>query len=215
MDRLRTKVGGAAIRDSATRLKWTTRDSAARRLGPHPCRGPKAVQAAASRARRGLSLINSSVPRRLKFLGELLDNAYESTQKLVACLCLLKQQNGCSCPLCLWAQDVCLGLKMCSLCSLCCVVLALCLAWPCQVRLTPSDPMNYLIAKSPNRRGAHFDQIANREALPRYSAQLRQPWLLQTPCSVCVSSFLDAIRWFNFIKIKIGSAQKFSSSINF
>ena len=67
-------------------------------------------------------------------------------------------------------------MKMCSLCRLCCVAQALCPAWPGQVRLTPADPRNYQIAESPNSRGAHFDRIANREALPRDSAQFRQPW---------------------------------------
>ena len=68
-------------------------------------------------------------------------------------------------------------MKMCSLCRLCCIVIApaLCPAWPGPVRLTPSDPRNYLIAESPNRQGAHFDEIANREALPRDSAQFDQP----------------------------------------
>ena len=50
-------------------------------------------------------------------------------------------------------------------------------AWPGPVRLTPSNPRNYRIAESPNRRGAHFDRIANREALPRDSARFGQPWV--------------------------------------
>ena len=68
--------------------------------------------------------------------------------------------------------------EMCSLCRLCGIAPALSPAWPGQadVRLTPSSPRNYRIAKSPNRRGANiesiFDRIANREALPRDSAQL-------------------------------------------
>ena len=66
-------------------------------------------------------------------------------------------------------------MKMCSLCRLCGVDRALCPAWPGQVRLTPSDPRNYRIAESPNRRGAHFDRIANREALPNDSARFDQP----------------------------------------
>ena len=43
------------------------------------------------------------------------------------------------------------------------------------VRLIPSNPRNYRIAESPNRRGAHFDRIANREALLRDSARFGQP----------------------------------------
>ena len=61
-------------------------------------------------------------------------------------------------------------MKMCSLCHLCCVALELCPAWPGQVRLTPAGPRNNRITESPNRRGGHFDRIANREALPRDSA---------------------------------------------
>ena len=61
-------------------------------------------------------------------------------------------------------------MKMCSLCRLCCVAPALCPA---------SDPRNYRIAESPNRRGAHFDRIANREALPRDSARFDQPCQIQ------------------------------------
>ena len=48
---------------------------------------------------------------------------------------------------------------------------------PGLVRLTPFNSRNYRIAESPNRRGAHFDRIANREALPRDSARFGQPWL--------------------------------------
>ena len=66
-------------------------------------------------------------------------------------------------------------MKMCSLCRLCGIALALCLAWAGPVRLTPSDPRNYRIAESPNRRGANFDRIANREALLRDSARFGQP----------------------------------------
>ena len=58
-------------------------------------------------------------------------------------------------------------MKMCSLCRLCGVALALCQS---------SDPRNNRIAQSPNRLGAHFDRIANREALPRDWARFRQPW---------------------------------------
>ena len=67
-------------------------------------------------------------------------------------------------------------MKMCSLCLLCGVALALCPAWPGPVRLTTADPRNYGIAESPNRRVAHFDRIANRQALPRDSARFDQPW---------------------------------------
>ena len=67
-------------------------------------------------------------------------------------------------------------MKMCSLCRLCGVAPALCPAWPGPVRLTPSNPRNYRIAESPNRRGARFDRIANREALPRDSARFDQTW---------------------------------------
>ena len=69
--------------------------------------------------------------------------------------------------------------EMCSLCRLCCVPPALCPAWPGPVRLTPSNPRNYRIAESPNRRGAHFDRITNREALARDSARFGQPCILQ------------------------------------
>ena len=100
---------------------------------------------------------------RLKFSRELLDNAYESTEKLVAPRC-------CS--------------ERCSLCCLCGVAPALCPAWPGPVRSTPSNPRNRRIAESPNRRGAHFDRIANREALPRDSARFGQPWW-QRCCCAC------------------------------
>ena len=49
--------------------------------------------------------------------------------------------------------------------DVCSVAPALCPAWPCPRRLTPTDPRNYSIAESLNRQGAHFDRIANREAL--------------------------------------------------
>ena len=66
-------------------------------------------------------------------------------------------------------------LEIMKMCRLCGVAPALCPAWPGPVRLTPSNPMNYRIAESPNRRGAHFDRIANGEALPRDSARFGQP----------------------------------------
>ena len=49
---------------------------------------------------------------------------------------------------------------------------------PGPVRLTAAaaNARNYRIAESPNRRDAHFDRIANREALPRDWARFRQPW---------------------------------------
>ena len=63
-------------------------------------------------------------------------------------------------------------------CSLCSTAPALRLAWPSQVRLTPSDPRNdYRIATSQNHRGAHFNWKENREALPSDSAWFRQPCL--------------------------------------
>ena len=48
------------------------------------------------------------VPPRLKFLGELLDNAYESTEKLVAPILAVKPKYGATIA-CRRAQDVCLG----------------------------------------------------------------------------------------------------------
>ena len=39
-------------------------------------------------------------------------------------------------------------MKMCSLCRLCGIALALCPAWAGQVRLTPFDPRNYRIAEA-------------------------------------------------------------------
>ena len=110
--------------------------------------------------RRRCNRCKLQVPHRLKFSGKLLDNAYESTEELVAPI--LVAPRCCS--------------EMCSLCRLCGVAPALCPAWPGPVRLTPSNPRNYRIAESPNRRGAHFDRIANREALPRDSARFGQPW---------------------------------------
>ena len=68
-------------------------------------------------------------------------------------------------------------MKTCSLCLLFGVAPALCPAWPGPVRLglTPSVPRNYQTAELPNRRGARFDRIANREALPRDLARFGQP----------------------------------------
>ena len=96
------------------------------------------------------------VPHWLKFSGELLDNAYEFTEKLVAPIFVVATKYGAliACSRCL------LGImKMCSLCWLCCVALALCPAWPSPVRLTPADPRNY------HSQGAHFDWTENYEAL--------------------------------------------------
>ena len=86
-------------------------------------------------------------------------------------------------------------MKMCSLCRLCGVAPALCPAWPGPVRLTPSNPRNHRIAESPNRRGAHFDRITNREALPRDSARFGQPWsgwLVATP-RLCIKLAPSAV----------------------
>ena len=48
------------------------------------------------------------VPRRLKFFGELLDNAYESAEKLVAQILAVKPKYAATIA-CRRAQDVCLG----------------------------------------------------------------------------------------------------------
>jgi hypothetical protein len=59
--------------------------------------------------------------------------------------------------------------KMCSR-----ITPALCAAW------TDRNPLilrNYRIAKSPNRRGAHFAESSSRQARPRDSARFDQPWV--------------------------------------
>ena len=47
------------------------------------------------------------VPHRLKFTGELLDNAYESTEKLIAPILAVATKYGATIA-CRLAQDVCL-----------------------------------------------------------------------------------------------------------
>ena len=48
------------------------------------------------------------VPHQLKFLGEHLDNAHESTEKLVTLILSAAMKYGAT-TACLQAQDVCLG----------------------------------------------------------------------------------------------------------
>ena len=58
-------------------------------------------------ARQNL-LQSYKVPHRLKFSGELLNNAYESTEKLVALILAVKTKYGATIA-CRRAQDVCVG----------------------------------------------------------------------------------------------------------
>ena len=53
-------------------------------------------------------LQSHKVPHRLKFSGELLDNVYESTEKLVAPILAVATKYGATIA-CRRAQDVCLG----------------------------------------------------------------------------------------------------------
>ena len=53
-------------------------------------------------------LQSHKVPHRLKFSGELLDNVYESTEKLAAPILAVATKYGATIA-CRRAQDVCLG----------------------------------------------------------------------------------------------------------
>ena len=111
-------------------------------------------------------------------------------------------------------------MKMCSLCRFRSVALALCPAWPGPVRLTPSDPRNYWIAKSLNSRGAHFwpnhESLGSAARFRRFDQPWAQPplaksWQAKNQALMIVFIFSSIFAFFSNLCVFSPTPPKFSS----